>query len=77
MSKSPIQAVILTGLALSSISALCTNQYLCGSVQAGFDFEIDLEEAREPMGLGKWDHIQAVGRIPQLINVGMRSLDAQ
>ena len=30
----------------------------------GFDFEIDLEEAREPMGLGKWDHIQAVGRIP-------------
>lgn len=30
----------------------------------GFDFEIGLEEAREPMGLGKWDHIQAVGRIP-------------
>ncbi|MGL1180784.1 phosphonoacetaldehyde hydrolase, partial [Vibrio parahaemolyticus] len=26
-----------------------------------------LEEAREPMGLGKWDHIQAVGRIPAFV----------
>ncbi len=32
----------------------------------GFDFEITLDEARQPMGIGKWDHIQAVGRIPSV-----------
>ncbi len=31
-----------------------------------YDFEIDLAEARQPMGLGKWDHIQAVGKIPSV-----------
>ena len=32
----------------------------------GYDFDISLAEARVPMGLGKWDHIQAVGRIPEV-----------
>ncbi|MBV8660066.1 MAG: phosphonoacetaldehyde hydrolase [Burkholderiales bacterium] len=29
---------------------------------AGFGIEVSLPEAREPMGLAKWDHIQALGR---------------
>lgn len=28
-----------------------------------YDFTISLAEARVPMGLGKWDHIQAVGQL--------------
>ena len=28
-----------------------------------YDFDISLAEARVPMGLGKWDHIQAVGQL--------------
>ncbi len=28
-----------------------------------YDFSISLAEARVPMGLGKWDHIQAVGKL--------------
>jgi len=28
-----------------------------------YDFDISLAEARVPMGLGKWDHIQAVGKL--------------
>lgn len=32
----------------------------------GYDFDISLAEARVPMGLGKWDHIQAVGRLPDV-----------
>jgi len=32
----------------------------------GYDFDISLAEARVPMGLGKWDHIQAVGRLEQV-----------
>lgn len=31
-----------------------------------FDFEVTLEEARQPMGLGKWDHIAALGRQPSV-----------
>ena len=26
----------------------------------GFDFDISLEEARGPMGMGKWDHIHTL-----------------
>lgn len=32
----------------------------------GFDFDISLAEARVPMGLGKWDHIKAVGELPDI-----------
>lgn len=28
-----------------------------------FDFELSLDEARQPMGLGKWDHIRALGNL--------------
>ncbi|MGY3859647.1 phosphonoacetaldehyde hydrolase [Aeromonas intestinalis] len=31
-----------------------------------FDFEVTLEEARQPMGLGKWDHIATLGRLPSV-----------
>lgn len=31
-----------------------------------FDFPVSLAEARQPMGLGKWDHIAAVGRLPEV-----------
>lgn len=33
-----------------------------------FDFDISLEEARGPMGLGKWDHIRALGDDPEIGN---------
>lgn len=32
----------------------------------GFDVEITLAEARVPMGLAKWDHIQALGQLPSV-----------
>ena len=31
-----------------------------------YDFDISLAEARVPMGLGKWDHIKAVGELPEV-----------
>lgn len=31
-----------------------------------YDFDISLAEARVPMGLGKWDHIKAVGQLPEV-----------
>ncbi|MEH6813535.1 MAG: phosphonoacetaldehyde hydrolase [Motiliproteus sp.] len=31
-----------------------------------FDFDISLAEARAPMGIGKWDHIEAIGKIPSI-----------
>jgi len=33
---------------------------------AGFGVEISLEEARGPMGLAKWDHIKALGQMPEV-----------
>ena len=31
-----------------------------------YDFPVSLDEARQPMGLGKWDHIAALGRLPSV-----------
>ena len=31
-----------------------------------YEFPISLAEARAPMGLGKWDHIAALGRLPEV-----------
>lgn len=33
---------------------------------AAFDVAITIDEARVPMGLPKWDHIQALGRLPRV-----------
>lgn len=37
-------------------------QIFVDAFQQAFDFPISLEEARGPMGLGKWQHIEALGR---------------
>lgn len=31
-----------------------------------YDFAVTLDEARQPMGLGKWDHIATLGRLPSV-----------
>ncbi|MGL5757918.1 phosphonoacetaldehyde hydrolase [Plesiomonas sp.] len=31
-----------------------------------YDFPVSLEEARQPMGLGKWAHIEALSRLPSV-----------
>jgi phosphonoacetaldehyde hydrolase len=39
-------------------------QIFVDAFRTAYDFELTLAEAREPMGLGKWQHIEALGRIP-------------
>ncbi len=78
MSNSPIQAVIFDWAGtIVDFGSFAPTSIFVEAFKQGFDFEIDLEEAREPMGLGKWDHIQAVVVFLPLISVGMKSLVAQ
>ena len=37
-------------------------QIFVDAFAAAFDFKLTLEEARGPMGLGKWQHIEALGK---------------
>jgi phosphonoacetaldehyde hydrolase len=39
-------------------------QIFVDAFKTAFDFELSLEEARAPMGLGKWQHIEALGQNP-------------
>lgn len=41
-------------------------QIFVDSFKLAFDFDLSLEEARRPMGLGKWQHIEALGRDPDV-----------
>lgn len=39
-------------------------QIFVDAFRAAYDFDLTLAEARGPMGLGKWQHIEALGRDP-------------
>lgn len=41
-------------------------QIFVDAFKTAFDFELTLDEARGPMGLGKWQHIEALGRDPAI-----------
>jgi phosphonoacetaldehyde hydrolase len=41
-------------------------QIFVDAFKSAFDFELTLEEARGPMGLGKWQHIEALGQDPRI-----------
>jgi phosphonoacetaldehyde hydrolase len=41
-------------------------QIFVDAFKAAYDFDLNLIEARRPMGLGKWQHIEALGRDPEV-----------
>lgn len=60
----PLQAVIFDWAGtVVDFGSFAPTQVLIDAF-AGFDIEVSLAEARLPMGLGKWEHIQALGRQP-------------
>ncbi|WP_117232420.1 phosphonoacetaldehyde hydrolase [Vibrio maerlii] len=67
MNNSPIQAVIFDWAGtIVDFGSFAPTSIFVEAFRQGFDFDISLAEAREPMGIAKWDHIQAVGRIPSV-----------
>ncbi|MGR5251722.1 phosphonoacetaldehyde hydrolase [Vibrio astriarenae] len=61
---SQIQAVIFDWAGtIVDFGSFAPTSIFVEAFKRGFDFEISLEEARVPMGLGKWDHIKAVGKL--------------
>lgn len=60
-----IQAVILdwAGTVVDFGSVAPTSIFV-EAMQQAYNFEISLAEARIPMGMGKWDHIRALGNLP-------------
>ena len=41
-------------------------QIFVDAFRDAYGFDLSLEEARRPMGLGKWQHIEALGRDPEI-----------
>ncbi|MGF1718600.1 phosphonoacetaldehyde hydrolase [Vibrio kyushuensis] len=59
---SPIQAVIFDWAGtIVDFGSFAPTTIFVEAFRQGFDFDISLEEARVPMGLGKWEHIQQLG----------------
>lgn len=67
MNTSPIQAVIFDWAGtIVDFGSFAPTSIFVEAFRQGFNFDIELAEAREPMGLGKWDHIRAVGQLPSV-----------
>ncbi|GLR08416.1 phosphonoacetaldehyde hydrolase [Mixta theicola] len=62
-----ISAVILDWAGTTvDFGSFAPTQIFVEAFRLAFDVEITLEEARVPMGLGKWQHIEALGKLPSV-----------
>ena len=62
--KGPVQAVIFDWAGtIVDYGSFAPTRVLIEAFQA-YDVDVSLAEARVPMGLPKWHHIQALGRLP-------------
>ncbi len=63
--SSPIQAIVFDWAGtIVDFGSFAPTTIFVEAFKQGFNFDITLAEAREPMGIGKWDHIKAVGQLP-------------
>lgn len=62
-----INAVVLDWAGTTvDFGSFAPTQIFIEAFRQTFDIAITLEEARVPMGLGKWQHIEALGRLPSV-----------
>lgn len=60
-----LEAVILDWAGTTvDFGSFAPTQIFVDAFRAAFGFELTLAEARGPMGLGKWQHIEALGKDP-------------
>ena len=60
-----INAVILDWAGTTvDFGSFAPTQIFVEAFKQTFDIDISLAEARIPMGLGKWQHIEALGKLP-------------
>lgn len=65
--KNFIEALILDWAGtVVDYGSIAPTRIFVEAFEQAFDFKIDLSEARAPMGLGKWDHIQQLGQLPSV-----------
>lgn len=64
---SKIEAVIFDWAGTTvDFGSFAPTQIFVDAFRAAYDFDLSIEEARRPMGLGKWQHIEALGLDPQV-----------
>ena len=64
---SKLEAVIFDWAGtIVDFGSFAPTQIFVDAFAQAYRFDLSLEEARRPMGLGKWQHIEALGRDPQV-----------
>jgi len=64
---SKLEAVIFDWAGTTvDFGSFAPTQIFVDAFRAAYAFDISLDEARRPMGLGKWQHIEALGRDPEI-----------
>lgn len=64
---SPIEAIILDWAGtVVDYGSVAPTRIFVEAFKRAYDFDISLDEARVPMGMGKWDHIKTLGQLPNV-----------
>lgn len=62
-----LQALVLDWAGtVVDFGSFAPTQIFVDAFKKAYDFELSIAQARAPMGLGKWQHIEAIGRIPEV-----------
>jgi len=65
--QSKLEAVIFDWAGTTvDFGSFAPTQIFVDAFRSAYAFDISLDEARRPMGLGKWQHIEALGRDPEI-----------
>lgn len=65
--KNSLEAVIFDWAGtIVDFGSFAPTQIFVDAFSKAYGFELSLEEARRPMGLGKWKHIEALGQDPDV-----------
>lgn len=63
----PLEAVIFDWAGtIVDFGSFAPTQIFVDAFKSAYGFDLSLDEARRPMGLGKWQHIEALGRDPDV-----------
>jgi phosphonoacetaldehyde hydrolase len=65
MAQQQLQALVLDWAGtVVDFGSFAPTQIFVDAFKKAYDFELSIAQARAPMGLGKWQHIEAIGQIP-------------
>lgn len=73
MKQKQLEALVLDWAGtVVDFGSFAPTQIFVDAFKKAYDVDLTIEQARAPMGLGKWQHIEAIGKMPEVAALWQR-----